>query len=297
MELNDLKNSMINVITATIENYIQKYENMSAEVLLEQIKNDTHRISDIRSQYHIICNDIILLQQVHDLLTTMQFKIAKDEPVSIYGVYCDRQTLFVSEQELNTQDINRLTFVSMFELFMAFQDMFASGDSLKANAIYVVQCLNIIYNVKTMLDESIMSIVENSAPVVSFLKNIKQNLTNNDIIYLATKKQIVDRQAKVFANTTFCNVIDTFTDDKYKGIVLDLKLLRRYDITPASKHNIRSIFFIGKKRVQDICYMPSKICATTLAKQITTSATVIKEKFNELKLIGEVNDILLKYRT
>ena len=76
MELNDLKNSMINVITATIENYIQKYENMSAEVLLEQIKNDTHRISDIRSQYHIICNDIILLQQVHDLLTTMQFKIA-----------------------------------------------------------------------------------------------------------------------------------------------------------------------------------------------------------------------------
>ena len=167
MTLEDLKMSMLNIVTATIESKADKYKKMYAELLLMQINNE--RTYDIQTKLHLACNDLIVLHKTLTIINNMKFKIAEDEPLSIYGTYCDRITMAVSKDELNKQDINRLTFVSMFELFMAFQNMFAEGNGLTANAAYAVQCLSIIYNPKTMLDDSIMDVVSSSRPVTAFL--------------------------------------------------------------------------------------------------------------------------------
>lgn len=295
MTLEDLKMSMLNIVTATIESKADKYKKMYAELLLMQINNE--RTYDIQVKLHLACNDLIVLHKTLTIINNMKFKIAEDEPLSIYGTYCDRITMAVSKDELNKQDINRLTFVSMFELFMAFQNMFAEGNGLTANAVYAVQCLSIIYNLKTMLDDSIMDVVSSSRPVTAFLRSIKKILTNNNVIYLATDEQIADRQNKVLTDSIYGKVIDTIIVDDYKGIVLDLNVLFRYSITPVVKHNIMSLFFDGNNRIHDIENVPSKVCSATLAKHIMAEAKVKKEKFDETKLINEANEIVEMIRS
>lgn len=287
MELNDLKNSMLKVVSSTINGYSDKYKHQYAELLLTQMLGDEFRTSNLKSTFHITCNDLIILHDTREVINSLEFKIATDEPLSEYGVYCDRNTMFIGKDELN-KDINRLTFVSLFELFTSFQDMFASGDKVKTNAIYAVQCLSIIYNLKDMLDESIMRIVNSSIVVVSFIKGIKKILTNNDVIYLPTKEQLKDRMNKVLL-PNYGTVLYQYEEDGYKGILFDLKLFHRYDII--NKHHVMAMFFKGTDKI-DIEKVPSPICANVLSKQIQVESEYRTKEFVEGELIAEAEKLL-----
>lgn len=299
-KLNDLNDSMINIISQKICSYIEKYDNLSAEVLLEQLKNkDSQQFKTAQYNYLYLCNDIVILQKILDLVMNMPFKTVErfNKLLSKSGVYCDGLTLFVDESILEKKSIDDLTFASLFEIFLAFQNTFATGNYAKANSIYATQCMNIIYDMDSIVNnDMIMDVVKQTNFSCSYIKAIKCDLNRNDIIYFSSKEQYLDRKAKTPTNLALCDILFTIEENGYKGMVLDIHPIHRYNITSKVESIITSMFLKDNSILFSTKDIPSNIYGKTIGEFITAETVLITNEIGITKLRNDADETIQEYK-
>ena len=299
-KLNYLNDSMINIVSQKICSYIDKYDNLSAEVLLEQLKDkDSQQFNTIQYDYLYLCNDIVILRKTLDLVMNMPFKTVErfNKLLSKSGVYCDGLTLFVDESILENKSIDDLTFASLFEIFMAFQNTFATGNYAKANSIYAAQCMDIIYDMDSIVNnDMIMDVVKQTNFSCLDIKAIKCDLNRNDIIYFSSKEQYLDRKAKTSTNPAFCDILFTIEENDYKGMVLDIYPIHRYNITSKAEPTIVSMFFKNNSITFSAEDIPSNIYGKIIGKLIDAENSLRTNGIDLTKLRNDADETIQEYK-
>ena len=299
-KLNYLNDSMINIVSQKICSYIEKYDNLSAEVLLEQLKDkDSQQFNTIQYDYLYLCNDIVILRKTLDLVMNMPFKTVErfNKLLSKSGVYCDGLTLFVDESILENKSIDDLTFASLFEIFMAFQNTFATGNYAKANSIYAAQCMDIIYDMDSIVNnDMIMDVVKQTNFSCLDIKAIKCDLNRNDIIYFSSKEQYLDRKAKTSTNPAFCDILFTIEENDYKGMVLDIYPIHRYNITSKAEPTIVGMFFKDNSVLFSTKDIPSNIYGKLIGELIAIDNDLRTNEIDLTKLRNDADKTIQEYK-
>lgn len=300
-KLNDLNDSMINIISQKICSYIEKYDNLSAEVLLEQLKDkDSQQFKTAQYNYLYLCSDIVILRKTLDLVMDMSFKTVErfNKLLSKSGVYCDGLTLFVDESILEKKSIDDLAFASLFEIFMAFQNTFATGNYAKISSIYATQCMNIIYDMDSIVNnDMIMDVVKRTNfSCRPDIKAIKCDLNRNDIIYFSSKEQYLDRKAKTPTNPALCDILFTIEENGYKGMVLDIHPIHRYNITSKAESIITSMFLKDNSILFSTKDIPSNIYGKTIGEFITAETVLITNEIDITKLRNDADETIQEYK-